>query len=180
MPAKQLDKLADYSRYITTRDDKTGAAIYSTTHPVHVPELESPSGVIFTLDYLTNTLPDVMAGDADLAPFNEAQKQETGILPAIHTTANGVVLRHVFLPPRLSTPMHMSSTLDFAIVLQGEADMLLDGGEARRLKPHDTVVQRGTMHAFVNNSKTEWFRMVAVVMPAEVPERPAQADQTTA
>ncbi|KID93368.1 cupin domain containing protein, partial [Metarhizium majus ARSEF 297] len=134
---------------------KQEPAIFSSTHNVRVPELESPSGVIFTLDYLTNTLPAVMAGDADLTPFNEALKPETEMLLATHTTANGVVLRHVFLPPGLSTPMHKTPTLDFAIVLEGEADMLLDGGQGRRLKPHDTVVQRGTAHAFVNNSETE-------------------------
>lgn len=54
--------------------------------------------------------------------------------------------------------------------LEGEAEMALDGGESRRLRPHDTVVQRGTMYAFKNTSQTEWFRMVVVVMPAQVPE----------
>ena len=41
-------------------------------------------------------------------------------------------------------------TLDFCIVLEGEITLILDKGEVN-LKKGDIVVQRGTMHAWVNN-----------------------------
>lgn len=174
-PPKQLDKAADYNRYITTRNDK-GEAIYSPVYPTQVPELESASGVIYTFDFLNHALPAVMDKDGDLAAFDEASKPGGEVLPATYTTPHGVVLRHVFLPPGLTTPMHKTPTIDFAIVLEGEGEMALDSGETRPLRPHDTVVQRGTNHAFINTSKDKWFHMIAVVMPAEVPQTPpAQA-----
>ena len=45
--------------------------------------------------------------------------------------------------------MHRTKTLDYAIVLDGEIDMLLDEGEVH-LKAGDILVQRGTNHAWVN------------------------------
>ena len=45
--------------------------------------------------------------------------------------------------------MHRTRTLDYAIVLDGEIDMLLDEGEVH-LKAGDILVQRGTNHAWVN------------------------------
>ena len=46
--------------------------------------------------------------------------------------------------------MHRTETLDYAIVLSGQCDMLLDGGETvRQLKAGDVVIQRGTNHAWV-------------------------------
>src|SRR6201985_1128998 len=45
---------------------------------------------------------------------------------------------------------HRTETLDYAIVLSGEIDLELDSGEVVHLKPGDVVVQRGTMHTWVN------------------------------
>ena len=45
--------------------------------------------------------------------------------------------------------MHRTRTLDYAIVLDGEIDMLLDEGEVH-LKAGDILIQRGTNHAWVN------------------------------
>ena len=47
--------------------------------------------------------------------------------------------------------MHKSKTLDYAIILEGEITLLLDNQEVT-LKEGDVVVQRGTNHAWVNNS----------------------------
>ncbi|MDE2790454.1 MAG: cupin domain-containing protein [Paracoccaceae bacterium] len=45
--------------------------------------------------------------------------------------------------------MHRTDSLDFAIVLQGEIDMLLDEDEVH-LTAGDVVIQRGTNHAWSN------------------------------
>tara|TARA_Y100000590_G_scaffold21391_1_gene24831 strand:- start:10484 stop:11017 length:534 start_codon:yes stop_codon:yes gene_type:complete len=47
--------------------------------------------------------------------------------------------------------MHKSKTLDYAIILEGEITLLLDKEEIL-LNVGDIVVQRGTSHAWVNNS----------------------------
>jgi mannose-6-phosphate isomerase-like protein (cupin superfamily) len=47
--------------------------------------------------------------------------------------------------------MHKSKTVDYAIILEGEITLLLDNEEVD-LSEGDIVVQRGTNHAWVNNS----------------------------
>jgi mannose-6-phosphate isomerase-like protein (cupin superfamily) len=54
------------------------------------------------------------------------------------------------LPPR-HPMMHRTRSLDYAIVLSGEIDMLLDEGEVH-LKAGDVLVQQATNHAWVNRS----------------------------
>jgi quercetin dioxygenase-like cupin family protein len=51
------------------------------------------------------------------------------------------------------SPMHRTNSVDYGIVLEGELDMELDGGEVAYLKTGDVVVQRGTNHAWVNTSE---------------------------
>jgi len=60
--------------------------------------------------------------------------------------------------------MHRTSTLDYVTVLSGQVTLLLDEGEVE-LHPFDTVVQRGTNHAFVNRG-TEPALMTAVIIDA--------------
>ncbi len=45
--------------------------------------------------------------------------------------------------------MHRTKTIDYALILSGEIDMLLDDSEIH-LKLGDVVIQRGTNHAWVN------------------------------
>ncbi len=54
------------------------------------------------------------------------------------------------LPPR-HPMMHRTRSVDYAIVLEGEIDMLLDDSEVH-LKTGDVLIQQGTNHAWVNRS----------------------------
>ena len=45
--------------------------------------------------------------------------------------------------------MHRTRSVDYAIVLEGEIDMLLDDAEVH-LRAGDVLVQQGTNHAWVN------------------------------
>jgi uncharacterized cupin superfamily protein len=47
--------------------------------------------------------------------------------------------------------MHITSTVDYIIVLQGEICAVMDKGETL-LKPGDVLVQRGTNHSWHNRS----------------------------
>jgi quercetin dioxygenase-like cupin family protein len=47
--------------------------------------------------------------------------------------------------------MHRTETLDYAILLKGECDLELDDGKTVHMNQGDICVQRGTMHAWVNN-----------------------------
>lgn len=55
-------------------------------------------------------------------------------------------------------------SVDYGVVIAGEMELQLDGGEKRILKPGDVVVQRGTMHAWRNANDKEWARMMFVMI----------------
>ena len=46
---------------------------------------------------------------------------------------------------------HRTKSIDYALVLDGEIDMLMDDSEVH-LKAGDVLIQQGTNHAWVNNS----------------------------
>ena len=68
------------------------------------------------------------------------------------------------LPPRHPF-MHRTRTVDYAIILQGEIDMLLDDSEIH-LKAGDVLVQQGTNHAWVNRGP-EVCRIAFVLIDAK-------------
>jgi quercetin dioxygenase-like cupin family protein len=61
------------------------------------------------------------------------------------------VVRITEFAPGAPKFMHRTETVDYAILLSGECDLELDDGKTVHLKQGDIVVQRGTMHAWVNN-----------------------------
>jgi hypothetical protein len=67
--------------------------------------------------------------------------QEMGLAHA--ASSAGPAARHPF--------MHRTKSVDYAIILQGEIDMLLDEGEVH-VSAGDILIQRGTNHAWVNRS----------------------------
>jgi uncharacterized cupin superfamily protein len=70
------------------------------------------------------------------------------------------------LPPR-HPMMHRTRTLDYAIVLSGEIDMLLDEGELH-LKAGDGRVQQATNHAWVNRGNAP-CRIAFILIDSEEP-----------
>ena len=65
------------------------------------------------------------------------------------TVANGSVFRLCRYEPGVAERWHRTDSLDYGIVLSGELDMEIDEGEVH-LKAGDIVVQRGTLHNWVN------------------------------
>jgi mannose-6-phosphate isomerase-like protein (cupin superfamily) len=77
--------------------------------------------------------------------------KEMEALPATHFSAS-MGADHVGKgrPPRHPF-MHRTKSIDYAIVLEGEIDMLLDDSEVH-LNAGDVLVQQATNHAWVNRS----------------------------
>ncbi|HEY6259884.1 MAG TPA: cupin domain-containing protein [Xanthobacteraceae bacterium] len=78
---------------------------------------------------------------------------------AVHAPKRG-------LPPRHPL-MHRTRTVDYAIVMAGEIDMLLDESEIH-LKAGDVLIQQGTNHAWVNRG-TAPCRIAFVLIDAQEP-----------
>jgi quercetin dioxygenase-like cupin family protein len=90
----------------------------------------------------------------------DAAARESGL-----TLAGGSVLRVTDLAPGHRSPMHRTSSVDYGIVLQGEVDLELDDGSVTRVRAGEIVVQRGTIHAWVNNT-ADWCRIAFVLIDA--------------
>jgi uncharacterized cupin superfamily protein len=63
--------------------------------------------------------------------------------------------------------MHRTRTVDYAIVMEGEIDMLLDDSEIH-LRAGDVLIQQGTNHAWVNRG-TKPCRIAFVLIDAMEP-----------
>jgi uncharacterized cupin superfamily protein len=65
--------------------------------------------------------------------------------------------------------MHRTETLDYAVVLAGEIDLLLDDEDVH-LKAGDVVIQRGTNHAWSNRSDKPCRMLYILIDGAFAPE----------
>jgi quercetin dioxygenase-like cupin family protein len=86
----------------------------------------------------TEGFPADNAGRADRA------KEITGT-----TRDNGTVFRVIEYGPGVTPRNHRTNSIDYAVVLSGEIDMELDA-EVVTLRAGDVLVQRGTIHNWVN------------------------------
>jgi len=60
------------------------------------------------------------------------------------------VFRIVRYQPGVTPRNHRTDSIDYAVVISGAIDMELDDGVVVQLKAGDVLVQRGTMHNWVN------------------------------
>lgn len=166
-------------RYITTHDPATRQSVFTTALPTEVPGFSMPGLAIFDA-YKTLASPLSLNDEADLKPqipsapsqppppattTPPATETEAIWFPASHPTQT--LLRYCDWAPGASSPSHRTETLDMGVVVAGQMEARLDSGEVRTLNVGDTIVQRGTMHAWRNPSGTEWARMVVFLVGVE-------------
>src|SRR3954465_15244402 len=63
---------------------------------------------------------------------------------------DGTVFRIVRYEPGVTPRNHRTDSIDYAVVIAGEIEMELDDGVTVKLKAGDVLVQRGTIHNWVN------------------------------
>jgi quercetin dioxygenase-like cupin family protein len=86
------------------------------------------------------------------------------------TRANGTVFRVIEYAPGVAPRNHRTDSIDYAVVLSGEIDMELDD-QLVTLRAGDVLVQRGTIHNWVNRSNAPC--VVAFVL---IDARPVEHD----
>jgi quercetin dioxygenase-like cupin family protein len=84
-------------------------------------------------------------------PLNSGWREnEDAALRKVGTTLpGGTVFRIVRYEPGVGPRNHRTSSIDYAVVLEGEIDMEL-GATTVTLRAGDVLVQRGTIHNWVN------------------------------
>ncbi len=69
------------------------------------------------------------------------------------TVDNGTVFRIVHYGPGVAPRNHRTDSIDYAVVMSGAIEMHLDDGVVVKLKAGDVLVQRGTIHNWVNPNR---------------------------
>jgi quercetin dioxygenase-like cupin family protein len=82
-------------------------------------------------------------------PIDNDGDHDEGLRQTGTTLANGTVFRLLELAPGAGPRNHRTDSIDYAVVMSGEIDMELDDTTVH-LKAGDVLVQRGTMHNWVN------------------------------
>jgi quercetin dioxygenase-like cupin family protein len=123
-------------RRVVTGHDSSGKAI--VTIDEISPAVSMRPGVSATVAWTSEGFPVDNNGDADDA------KRKTGT-----THANGTVFRIIEFAPGNGGRNHRTDSIDYAVIMSGEIDMDLDGTEVH-LKAGDVIVQRGTIHNWIN------------------------------
>jgi naringenin degradation protein FdeH len=145
-------------RVVTGHKNGKGTVLFDG--PAANRKTRQASGLVSTLLWATDESPADISGGADRA------EREIGVPPP----PRGSIFRVVEFPPGrkessreavlkemgLSNQsesrhpgMHKTRSIDYAVVMEGEIDMILDDSEVH-LTAGDVLVQQGTNHAWVN------------------------------
>jgi naringenin degradation protein FdeH len=169
-------------RRVVTGHDAAGKAVVLLDGVAPNVKVRQGAGFVHSLLWVTDESP------ADISATTDRADRTIGVAPP----EGGTILRLVDFPP--VTPqaeaidhetlvkdmgaghggsaarhpyMHRTRTLDYAVVLEGEIDMLLDDSDVH-LRAGDVVVQQGTNHAWVNRSG-QTCRVAFVLVDAKEP-----------
>jgi len=125
-------------RRVVTGHDKEGRAV-ATIDEVSQNLRSARPGATACVVWTSQGFPVDNTGGADEG------LRETGT-----TLDNGTVFRILELQPGNIPRVHRTDSLDYAVIMSGEIDMELESGSITHLKAGDVVVQRGTVHNWVN------------------------------
>jgi len=124
-------------RRVVTGHDAYGRAIV-TIDEMAKNIYSSRPGISASVIWTTDTTP------ADNSGAEDAATRKVGL-----TLAGGTVFRVIEFAPGAAPRVHRTDSIDYAVVISGEIDMQLDDSEVH-LKAGDVLVQRGTIHNWVN------------------------------
>jgi len=94
------------------------------------------------------------------------------------------------MPPGARAPMHLTNTIDYGVIMEGELEMELDSGEKTILRSgcvvhypstiadnyltsflffcdSDIIVQREARHSWHNFSTTQWVKFFSVMIATQ-------------
>jgi mannose-6-phosphate isomerase-like protein (cupin superfamily) len=141
-------------RVVTANDDKGKAVVWIDEQASNV--RSNRPGVESVVVWTTDSVPADITGNEDLG----ARPVER---PPVH---HGTIFRIIEFQPGNSTDMHVTPTIDYALVMSGEIDMELDDGVVVHLNEGDVLIQRATVHNWLNEGPGV-CKMAFVLMDAQ-------------
>jgi mannose-6-phosphate isomerase-like protein (cupin superfamily) len=173
---------SDIRRVVTGLDANNKAVVMFDSR---MPLQTGPYGLTSTNLWVTNSYPlgfsfkdDTSAIPVGVSPLDNGTKFRVVEFPPLDAATEakmdpGFLMKAVgAVAPARGLPvthplMHRTRSVDYAVVLSGEIDMMLDDTVVH-LKPGDTIVQQATNHAWVNRG-TETCRILFVLMDSKQP-----------
>jgi mannose-6-phosphate isomerase-like protein (cupin superfamily) len=173
---------SDIRRVVTGLDANNKSVVMFDSR---MPLQAGPYGLNATNLWVTNTYPlgfsfkdDTSAIPVGVSPLDNGTKFRVVEFPPLDAASEakmepGFLMKAVGpVAPARGLPvthplMHRTRSVDYAVVLSGEVDMMLDDTVVH-LKPGDTIVQQATNHAWVNHG-TETCRILFVLMDSKQP-----------
>jgi mannose-6-phosphate isomerase-like protein (cupin superfamily) len=140
-------------RRVVTGHDQSGRAIVKIDE-VAKNIISSRPGVSTCVAW-TETLPADNNSD-----FDGATRKVATTMP------DGIVFRIIEFSPGCAPRNHRTDSVDFGVVLSGEIDMTVDESQVH-LKAGDVLVQRGTIHDWINRGNEPC--VIAFVLVAAKP-----------
>ena len=141
-------------RVITGHDDK-GRAIVKIDKVADHLVVGRPGATVCNV-WTTEGFPASNDGAAD-----EGLRQVTTTLP------NGTIFRVIEFAPGVAARNHRTDSIDYITVISGEIDMELDDSSVH-LKAGDVMVQRGTIHNWVNRGSAPCVLSVVLIAAKSV------------
>ena len=168
-------------RRVVTALDATGTAVVliDDAVPLAAPAPRNPSANIWATTRMPADLPktDATRVLAGLSPPNNGSVFRIVSFPPLTAAAEKLPVDSMMKvvgshAPKSGRPpkhpaMHRTRTIDYAIILSGEIDMMLDESTLH-FKTGDVVVQQATNHAWINHGKVP-CRIAFVLIDSEEP-----------
>src|SRR5206468_1281492 len=146
-------------RRVVTGHDGNGRAVVKIDE-VSKNIVSNRPGASACVVWTTDTIPADNSGDSD------ASTKKVGT-----TLPGGTVFRVIEFSPGVAPRVHRTDSIDYAVVISGEIDMELEKGSEVHLKAGDVLVQRGTVHCWINRVKVAC--VMAFVLDLD-PQRPSE------
>ena len=95
-------------------------------------------------------------------PANNDGDADAGLRKVATTLPNGTIFRIIEFAPGLAARNHRTDSIDYIVIISGEIEMELDDTLVR-LKAGDVMVQRGTIHNWVNRGAAPCVLAVVLI-----------------
>ena len=170
----------DMRRVVTGLDEKNHSIVLFDSR---MPLRPVAPGVVATNFWITDTYPPSLAAQDPSArpigiapPDNGTKFRVVEFAPldaeSLAKMPPNMIMKGITNAPAKGVPvthplMHRTRSLDYAVILSGEIDMMLDDTSVH-LKQGDVIVQQATNHAWINRS-AQPCRILFVLMDSKEP-----------
>lgn len=152
-------------RRIVTGHDSNGKAVVASDERLTAVSRRIGANITGCEMWSTDRMPVDNSAEADAA-------QRAGFVKRYNYVGSGqgTTFRITEWAPGHARFTHRTETVDYAILLSGEIDLELENGVVVHLKPGDVVVQRGTIHTWINRGSVPAVTAFILIdaKPAEV------------